>query len=102
MLSWKYTAPAFVVPLAFTIDPRGLGLLFQAPAGVIAWSVFTASLGVVAIAVSAAGWISRRASPLERALAAIAAALLFVPSVAVALSGAALLAVIIAVHWRRG
>ena len=101
MLSWKYTAPAFVVPLAFTIHPRGLGLLLQAPAGVIAWSVFTASLGVVAIAVSAAGWIRRGASPLERALAAIAAVLLFVPSVAVALSGAALLAVVVAVHWRR-
>ena len=101
MLSWKYTAPAFVVPLAFTIHPRGLGLLLQASAGVIAWSVFTASLGVVAIAVSAAGWIRRGASPLERALAAIAAALLFVPSVAVALSGAALLAVVVAVHWRR-
>ena len=101
MLSWKYTAPAFVVPLAFTIHPRGLGLLLQASAGVIAWSVFTASLGVVAIAVSAAGWIRRGASPLERALAAIAAVLLFVPSVAVALSGAALLAVVVAVHWRR-
>ena len=101
MLSWKYTAPAFVVPLAFTIHPRGLGLLLQASAGVVAWSVFTASLGVVAIAVSAAGWIRRGASPLERALAAIAAALLFVPSVAVALTGAALLAVVVAVHWRR-
>jgi len=76
-------------------------LLLQASAGVVAWSVFTASLGVVAIAVSAAGWIRRRASPLERALAAIAAALLFVPSVAVALTGAALLAVVVAVHWRR-
>ena len=101
MLSWKYTAPAFVVPLAFTIHPRGLGLLLQASAGVVAWSVFTASLGVVAIAVSAAGWIRRGASPLERALAAIAAALLFVPSVAVALTGAALLAVVVAVNWRR-
>jgi TRAP transporter 4TM/12TM fusion protein len=102
MLSWKYTAPAFVVPLAFTIDPRGLGLLFQASAGAIVWSVCTASLGVVAIAVSAAGWIRRAASPVERALAALAAVLLFVPNVAVALSGAALLAVILAVHWGRG
>ena len=101
MLSWKYTAPAFVVPFAFTIDPRGLGLLLQASAGVVAWSVVTASLGVLAIAVSATGWIRRAASPVERALSAIAAALLFVPSVTVALSGAALLAVVVAVHWRR-
>jgi TRAP transporter 4TM/12TM fusion protein len=101
MLSWKYTAPAFIVPFAFTIDPRGLGLLLQAPAGAVVWSVTTASLGVLAIAVCAAGWIRRAASPLERVLAAVAAALLFVPSTAVALSGAALLAVVIAVHWLR-
>jgi len=51
--------------------------------------------------VSAAGWIRRAASPVERALAAIAAALLFVPNGAVALGGAALLGVIIAAHWFR-
>jgi TRAP-type uncharacterized transport system fused permease subunit len=101
MLTWKYTVPAFVVPFAFTIDPRGLGLLFQASAGVIAWSVLSASLGVLATAIAAAGWLRRAASPVERALAAVAAALLFVPSVAVALTGAALLAVVAAVHWRR-
>jgi TRAP transporter 4TM/12TM fusion protein len=101
MLSWKYTAPAFIVPFAFTMDPRGLGLLLQGSAGAVAWSLLTASLGVLAIAVSAAGWIRRAASPVERALAAIAAALLFVPNGAVALGGAALLGVIIAAHWVR-
>jgi TRAP-type uncharacterized transport system fused permease subunit len=61
----------------------------------------TASLGVLAIAVSAAGWIRRAASPAERVLAAIAAVLLFVPNVAVALGGAALLVVIVMAHWFR-
>ena len=99
MMTWKYTAAG--VPRAARVHDRAarLGLLLQAPAGVIAWSVFTASLGVLAIAVSASGWIRRAASPVERALAAVAAALLFVPSVAVALSGAALLAIVVAVHW---
>jgi TRAP transporter 4TM/12TM fusion protein len=101
MLSWKYTAPAFIVPFAFTIDPRGLGLLLQASAGTVAWSLVTASLGVLGIAVSAAGWIRRAASPLERTLAAIAAALLFVPSVPVALTGVVLLTVVVAVHSLR-
>ena len=101
MLSWKYTAPAFIVPFAFTIDPRGLGLLLQGSAGAVAWSLLTASLGVLATAVSAAGWIRRAASPVERALAGIAAAMLFVPNVAVALGGAALLGVMIAAHWVR-
>jgi TRAP transporter 4TM/12TM fusion protein len=101
MLSWKYTAPAFVVPLAFTIDPRGLGLLLQAPAADIAWSVCTATVGVLAIAVCAGGWIRRAASPLERSAAGAAAALLFTPSVTLPIVGAALLALIVAVHWRR-
>jgi TRAP transporter 4TM/12TM fusion protein len=101
MLSWKYTAPAFVVPLAFTIDPRGLGLLLHAPAGAIAWSVGTATIGVLAIAVSAGGWIRRAASPAERVAAAVAAALLFTPSVTLPIIGAVLLALIVAVHWRR-
>jgi TRAP transporter 4TM/12TM fusion protein len=101
MLSWKYTAPAFVVPFAFTIDPRGLGLLLQAPAGAVAWSFVTACLGVVAMAVAGAGWIRRAASPLERVAAGVAAALLFVPSLGVPLIGATLLVFVVAVHWRR-
>jgi TRAP transporter 4TM/12TM fusion protein len=101
MLSWKYTAPAFIVPFAFTIDPRGLGLLLQASAGTVAWSLATAVLGVLAIAVSAAGWIRRAASPVERVLVGVAAALLFAPTPAIAIAGAALLAVVVAVHWRR-
>jgi TRAP transporter 4TM/12TM fusion protein len=101
MLSWKYTAPAFIVPFAFTIDPRGLGLLLQAPASDVAWSLFTASLGVVAIAISATGWIRRAASTPERVVAGAAAALLFVPSITLPLVGAALLVLVVAVHWRR-
>ena len=80
MLSWKYTAPAFVVPLAFTIDPRGLGLLLQAPAGrgrgrssphrsacsPLPWRLLDGS--------------AARRHPSSASLAAIAAVLLFVPS----------------------
>jgi TRAP-type uncharacterized transport system fused permease subunit len=56
---------------------------------------------VVAIAVSATGWIRRAASPLERIVAGAAAVLLFVPSVGLPLIGATLLVLVIAVHWRR-
>lgn len=48
--AWKYTAPAFLVPIAFTIAPAGLGLLFQGPAAVIALTSLTALAGVVATA----------------------------------------------------
>jgi len=101
MLSWKYTAPAFVVPFAFTIDRRGLGLLLQLPIADVAASLLAAVLGVVAIAVAAGGWIRRAASPIERVVAAVAAALLFVPGTAIHAAGSVLLALLIVVHWRR-
>jgi TRAP-type uncharacterized transport system fused permease subunit len=101
MLSWKYTAPAFIVPFAFTMDASGLGLLLQAPIGSVAWALLAAVLGVVAIAVAAGGWIRRAASPVERMAAGVAAALLFVPGPAMHAAGAALLVIVVTVHWRR-
>jgi TRAP transporter 4TM/12TM fusion protein len=101
MLSWKYTAPAFLVPVAFTIDRRGLGLLLQAPLGDILISTATATLAVVAIAIAAGGWLRRAATLGERVAAGVAAALLFVPRLDVAAAGLLLLLALTALHWRR-
>jgi TRAP transporter 4TM/12TM fusion protein len=101
MLSWKYTAPAFVVPFAFTIDRRGLGLLLQAPIGDILLSVATAALGVIGIAIAATGWIRGSATRVERTLAAVSAALLFVPRTDVEAAGVLVLALLIAFHSKR-
>jgi TRAP transporter 4TM/12TM fusion protein len=101
MLSWKYTAPAFVVPFAFTIDPRGLGLLLHSTAGNVVWATVTAVLGLVALAVATSGWMRGRLSPAERVLATVAAILLFVPRVGSAATGGALLLVLTARQWRR-
>ena len=54
--AWKYTAPAFLVPIAFTIAPEGIGLLGQGPLLLIALTAVTALAGVVAIAAA----LSRR------------------------------------------
>jgi len=101
MLSWKYTAPAFVVPFAFAIDPRGLGLLLHSTPGNVVWATVTTVLGLVALAVAASGWMRTAVSPLERALATLAALLLFVPRVASAVTGGALLVLLAARQWRR-
>jgi TRAP-type uncharacterized transport system fused permease subunit len=101
MLSWKYTAPAFIVPFAFTIAPRGLGLLLRAPLTDILLSTATALLGVVGVAVAAGGWIRREATTIDRALAAIAAALLFTPRMDTAVAGVLMLSAVVALHWRR-
>jgi TRAP transporter 4TM/12TM fusion protein len=100
MLSWKYTAPAFVVPFAFTVDSRGLGLLLHSTPANVLWVTASAVFALIALAVAANGWLRHPVSPPERVVAAVAAALLFVPRGASALVGGALLAVITARQWR--
>jgi len=102
MLTWKYAAPAFIVPIVFTVDPGGLGLLLHAPATSVLWATLTALIGVTAIALAAGGWLRRAASPVERSLAALAAVLLFVPRVEATLLGLLVLAVTVTNHLRRG
>ncbi len=66
----RYTLPAFLVPLVFTLRSDGLGLLLQAP-GV---AVVTAGLAAVAIIVAfiaaVSGFLVRPLSPAVRALCA--------------------------------
>jgi TRAP transporter 4TM/12TM fusion protein len=96
MLSWKYTAPAFLVPFAFTIDPRGLGLLLHSTPMNVLWATASAMLALVAVAAAATGWLRHAVSPVERVVAAAAAVLLFIPKGAPAVAGALLLAVVVA------
>jgi TRAP transporter 4TM/12TM fusion protein len=101
MLSWKYTTPAFVVPFAFTIDPRGLGLLLHSTPVDVAWATVSAVLGLVALAAAATGWMRNAVSPVERVLTATSAVLLFIPRGTSSVAGALLLAVVIARQLRR-
>jgi TRAP transporter 4TM/12TM fusion protein len=55
MRTWKYSLPAFLVPFAFTLDTRGLGLLMQGPVQDIVLTAVTAAIGVVALARGAGG-----------------------------------------------
>jgi TRAP transporter 4TM/12TM fusion protein len=68
MLTWKYALPAFVVPFAFTLDPRGLGLLLQGTWTAIVLTTLTATAGVAALAIGCrgAGWA--RSANIGRAL----------------------------------
>jgi TRAP-type uncharacterized transport system fused permease subunit len=101
MLSWKYAAPAFVVPFAFTSDPRGLGLLLHSTPANVVWATGSAALALIALVVATSGWMRRAVTPVDRALAAASAVLLFVPHGAPAVAGAALLAVVAARQWRK-
>jgi TRAP transporter 4TM/12TM fusion protein len=100
MLSWKYTAPAFIVPFAFTVDPTGLGLLLRSTPYEVAWVTVTTVLGLAALAVAASGWMRTALSRLDRSMAALSAVLLFVPRVPSVAAGAALLVFVAARQWR--
>jgi TRAP transporter 4TM/12TM fusion protein len=77
LITWKYTAPAFLVPFAFTLSAEGLGILFQGPAVHVLSASATAALGVAAVAAGLGGWLRHRASSLERG-GLIAAGLLLI------------------------
>ena len=77
MLTWKYTLPAFLVPFAFTLDPRGLGLLLRAGWADVALSTLTAAAGVAAVAMAFGGRGIGRATVLERVLAGTGGLCLF-------------------------
>jgi TRAP-type uncharacterized transport system fused permease subunit len=102
MLTWKYTLPAFLVPFIFTLEPDGLGVLFQASGDVVLRTGLSAAAGIAALAAGFGGWIRGPATIVERILAVVAGLLLAYPDGTADLAGLALLAGVIVVHSLRG
>jgi TRAP-type uncharacterized transport system fused permease subunit len=96
MLTWKYTLPAFVVPFAFTLDPRGVGLLLQGDVMDMAIGAVSAAAGIVGVAAGIGGWGLAGASTAVRILATAAGLVLIHPAPAADLAGAAALAAAVA------
>ncbi|MGH7476706.1 MAG: TRAP transporter permease [Longimicrobiales bacterium] len=101
MLTWKYTLPAFLVPFIFTVGEGGVGLLMHGSVGGVARITASAALGVAAFAAGFGGWIRGAATPWERATCVAAGLLLFLAGGWTDALGAALLAAVAALHWRR-
>jgi TRAP-type uncharacterized transport system fused permease subunit len=80
MLTWKYSLPAFLVPFAFTLDPRGLGLLLASSWMDAAISTMTAAIGVAGLAMGLGGWLIGHRRRGARALATVGGLLLFHPA----------------------
>ncbi|WP_415360546.1 TRAP transporter permease [Saccharothrix sp. BKS2] len=96
--TWKYTLPAFLVPLAFVLTDNGAGLLLRTSLLDSLWVFAVSALGVAALAVLTGGWLFGPARWPERALCApAAAALLYLQPVTVAV-GLGFLAAAVAVH----
>ena len=89
LLTLRYTLPAFLVPLAFTLRPDGLGLLLQAPwTAVLSSGLFALAL-VTAAAAAATGFLIRPLVRPERLLFGLSGLLFLAASGPVQYSGLA-------------
>jgi len=79
MLTWKYSLPAFLVPIAFTVEPSGMGLLFSGSWIDVLLTSLTALVGTAALAAALTGaW--GFGAPLVRAALGLGGLLLFHPA----------------------
>ena len=101
MLTWKYALPAFVVPFAFTLDPRGIALLLQGEWTGIATVGLSAMAGVAALASACASHARTTSSDVARGLAALGGLLLVHPAPMADLAGLALVAAAIGLRRLR-
>ncbi len=100
---WKYTAPAFLVPFMFVLDPAGVGLLLngsfknlaQADWPAIAQVTVTAAIGIAALAGGLQGWLFRRTNAIERWMLIIAGMMLVYPRAMFDVIGLALFAAVV-------
>jgi TRAP transporter 4TM/12TM fusion protein len=74
--TWKYTLPAFLVPIAFVLTDNGSALLLRRGALDVVWVTAVSALGVAALAVVTGGWLLGPAGWPERLLCLPAALLL--------------------------
>ncbi|WP_081901893.1 TRAP transporter permease [Lentzea aerocolonigenes] len=96
--TWKYTLPAFLVPLAFVLTEEGSALLLRGPLLDSVWTFGASALGVAALAVLTGGWLFGPARWPERLLCVPAALfLLYLQPLTIAI-GAGFLVVAVAVH----
>jgi TRAP-type uncharacterized transport system fused permease subunit len=100
MLTWKYSLPAFVVPFAFTLDPRGVGLLLQGGWVDIVLGTGSAMAGVAALAYACSPSRHTAASWISRGLAALGGLCLVHPAPLADLAGLVVVTIAVAIGWR--
>ncbi len=110
MQCWKYTAPAFLLPFMFVLDPSGQGLLLMGSTQALAtanwWAIaevtVTAALGVAALAAGFQGWALRRTTMIERLMLIVAGFALVYPSVMADMLGIGLMLAALVSQYLRG
>jgi TRAP transporter 4TM/12TM fusion protein len=95
LLTWKYTLPAFVVPLVFTLRPEGVGVLLRGPAGNVVLSTAIAAAGIATLAAAFGGWLLRPTTRLDKVLLILSGASFLYGGLVGAVSGSILLALVL-------
>jgi TRAP transporter 4TM/12TM fusion protein len=106
---WKYTAPAFLVPFMFVLDPTGVGLLLDGSFKNLAHAnwlsiaevTVTAAIGIAALAGGLQGWLFRKTSLPERWMLIIAGLMLVYPRALFDIVGLVLFAAVIGLQKLR-
>jgi TRAP-type uncharacterized transport system fused permease subunit len=107
--SWKYVAPAILVPFMFVLDPSGLGLLLMGSMKALEaanWMDIglvsaTAALGIVCLAGGLQGWFIRKTNLLERWLMILSGLALTYPGVQSDVAGLAGFVLALSLQWLR-
>jgi TRAP-type uncharacterized transport system fused permease subunit len=99
LLTWRYTLPAFLVPFAFVLSPRGEALLLEGPAADVLLALAVSMVAVAALAVATGAWLAGPAGPPVRVLAGLAALLLLYLEPRAIGAGLALAAAAVAVQF---
>jgi TRAP-type uncharacterized transport system fused permease subunit len=107
--AWKYTTPAFLVPLIFVVDPQGSGLLLtgsfkaldNADWGAIAATTFIAVSSIIALVTGFQGWLFKNAAVPVRLMLIVAGFLLIYPGTLTRGTAFALMALSVALQWFR-
>jgi TRAP transporter 4TM/12TM fusion protein len=94
----RAAAPAYVVPFMFVYEPMLLLIVpdWSSQWAFVAWSVVTASIGVICLAASLFGWLLTYALLWHRVLLFVAALCLIKPGLLTDAIGVSLLAVVVA------
>jgi TRAP-type uncharacterized transport system fused permease subunit len=95
LLTWKYTLPAFVVPLVFTMRPEGAGILLRAPLAQVLISTATAAAGIAALAGAFGGWLLGPVGWFAQVLLVLAGASFLYGGLAGVVSGGSLLTLVL-------
>jgi TRAP-type uncharacterized transport system fused permease subunit len=96
----RAAAPAYIVPFMFIYEPRLLLIVadWSSDWPFVAWSVASASIGVVALAGGLFGWLVGFASAWQRAVLVVAALCLIKPGLYTDTVGLVLLGVVLGVQ----